>query len=144
MGGRRHTKQELQQIQMLVNEGVTSREIAQRLGRTEAAIRNIRHRTQIITKAEDETKTLLQHRDELREAVNALQQEQKTLTSYVEKLKFENQILRTAISINKVLLQRTLTQALTILKEERPDLFALSQADQIGILTKWFLNQISR
>ncbi len=131
MGGRRHTKEELQQIQMLVNEGVTSREIAQRLGRTEAAIRNLRHRTQLTTKAEDESKTLLQHRDELREAVNALQQEQKTLTSYVEKLKFENQILRTAVSIDKVLLQRTLTQALTILKEERPDLFALSQADQV-------------
>ena len=42
--GRRFTGPEREQIQKLVSEGLTSREIAERLGRTEAAVRNIRYR----------------------------------------------------------------------------------------------------
>ncbi len=142
MGGRRHTKQELQQIQTLVNEGLTSRQIAERLGRSEAAVRNLRHREKVIKKAQDETNTLLQRRDQLRDEVNALQQQQQTLRRDVEKLRDENQTLQTAIGIDKLFLQQILSQALTNLKQQRPDLFALSETDQISILTKWFLNQI--
>ncbi len=144
MCGRRHTEEELQKIQAYVDEGLTNREIAQRLGRTEAATRNLRHREAIIKKSQDETKALLERRDQLRDEVNALQEQQQTLTGDVEKLRLEYKTLQTAIGIDKILLQQTLTQALTSLKQQRPDLFVLNQADQIGILTKWFLNQISR
>jgi IS30 family transposase len=144
MGGRRHTKQELQQIQALVDQGLTSKEIAKQLGRTEAAIRNLRHREAIIKQAQDETKALLERRDQLRDEVNALQQQQHALSSDIEKLRLENKVLQTAVNIDKILLQRTLTQALTILKDQRPDLFALNEAEQIGVLTKWFFDQFSR
>jgi IS30 family transposase len=70
MGGRRHTKQELQQIQALVDQGLTSREIAEQLGRSEAAIRNLRHREGMLRQAQDETKSLFQQRDQLRDEVN--------------------------------------------------------------------------
>lgn len=143
MGGRRHTKEQLQQIQAYVDEGLTNREIAQRLGRTEAAIRNLRHRERVLRQAQDETNTLLQRRDQLRDEANPLQEQQKELSSNVEKLRSEKQVLQTAVNIDKILLQRTLTQPLAVLKDQRPDLFALSQADQIGILAKWFLDRIS-
>ena len=127
-----------------MDQGLTNREIAQQLGRSEAAIRNLRHREAIIKKAQDETKTLLERRDQLRDEVNALQEQQKGLSSAVEKLTLQDKTLHTAIDIDKILLQQTLSQALTGLKQQRPDLFALSQADQIGILTQWFMDQISK
>jgi DNA-binding NarL/FixJ family response regulator len=40
--GIRFTGAEIGQIKSLVSDGLTNREIAERLGRTEAAIRNIR------------------------------------------------------------------------------------------------------
>ena len=42
MGGRRTTKQELEQIEILTEEGLTNREIGEKLSRSETAIRNIR------------------------------------------------------------------------------------------------------
>jgi predicted transcriptional regulator len=127
-----------------VDQGLTSKEIAEQLGRTEASIRNLRHREGMLRQAQDETKALLERRDQLRDEVNTLQEQQHALSRDVEKLRLENKVLQTAVNIDKILLQRTLTQALTILKDQRPDLFALSQADQIGILTKWFFDQISK
>jgi predicted nuclease with TOPRIM domain len=124
-----------------VDQGLSNREIAQRLGRTQAAMRNLRHRQAIIKQAQNETKTLLERRDQLRDEVNTLQEQQKGLSSNVEKLRSENKFLHTAIGIEKIILQQTLTQALTILKQQRPDLFLLSQEDQIGILTKWIIDQ---
>jgi DNA-binding NarL/FixJ family response regulator len=47
--GRRYTHEEVQQIQALIDEGLTNRQIATRLGRSEAGIRNIRHRASMLT-----------------------------------------------------------------------------------------------
>lgn len=80
MGGRRYTKGETKQIEALILEGLTSREIAQRLGRSEAGIRNLRYRKGLIKKAEDEIKALFQQRNELRDTVEILREQHQALT----------------------------------------------------------------
>jgi hypothetical protein len=43
MGGRRTTRDELAQLEVLTKEGLPAREIAQKLDRSPAAIRNLRY-----------------------------------------------------------------------------------------------------
>lgn len=141
MGGKRTTKEELQQIETLTKEGLTCREIAQRLGRSPAAIRNLRYRKHLVTRVQDETKSLFQQRDELSNAVKALQGQKATLFSEVDSLKKEKEKLEAIINADKTLLQETLAQALMNLKQQRPDLFTLSGPEQIGMLLKLFLKR---
>ena len=47
--GQRYTGEETDQIRTLTEEGLSSREIADRLGRPEAGIRNLRHRMKLKT-----------------------------------------------------------------------------------------------
>jgi IS30 family transposase len=72
MGGKRTTKEELAQLEALTKEGLTAREIAQRLGRSPASIRNLRYKKHLVARAEDENKALLQQREELANAVKNL------------------------------------------------------------------------
>jgi len=72
MGGRRTTKEELTQIEALTKEGLTCKEISQRLSRSEVAIRNLRYKKRLVKKAEDETRVLFQQRDELSNVVRNL------------------------------------------------------------------------
>ena len=53
--GKRYTEEEKRHIQELAQQGYTDESIAQQLGRSTNAIRNIRHRTNIKTR---ETKTI--------------------------------------------------------------------------------------
>ena len=66
MGGKRISKEELQQVETFIAEGLTNREIGERLDRSEAGIRNIRYRKGLVNKAEEESKVLFQRRDELK------------------------------------------------------------------------------
>jgi len=142
MGGRRTTKEELQQLEALTNEGLTCREIAQRLSRTEAAIRNLRYKKRLVKKAEDETKVLFQQRDELKNAVKTLQGQKTWYTIEVDGLKKEKEKLETIIKSDKTLLYQTLIQALTNLKQQRPDLFILTGQEQLGMLAKLFFENV--
>ncbi len=142
MGGRRYKKDETIQIEALIEEGLTSREIAQKLGRSEAGIRNIRYRKGLIKKAESETKVLYQQRDNLRNAVKGLEEQRRTLYNDVESLKAEKEKLELIIGIDKLRLQQTLAQALTNLKMQRPDLFILSGQEQMAMLLGELLKRI--
>ena len=73
MGGKRISKEELQQVEIFIDEGLTNREIGERLDRSEAGIRNIRYRKGLVKTAEDESKVLFQQRDELKRIVGSLQ-----------------------------------------------------------------------
>lgn len=141
---RRYSKEEIATIESLISEGLTNREISLRLGRSEAGIRNLRYRRGLIRKAEDETKALLKQRDQLSGQVNALTEKQQALIRDLEALREEKRKLEALIRIDKALLQNTLTQALTSLKMQRPDLFTLSGQDQIAMLTKLFFENILR
>ena len=87
MRGKRATQTELQQIETWNQEGLTDGEIAEKLGRSQAAIWNLRSRKQLKTKAKDDTKTLIQQRDALIIEVKALQTQKTTLIHEIEILK---------------------------------------------------------
>ena len=139
MGGKRASKQELAQIETLTKEGLTCREIGQQVGRSPAAIRNLRHKKNLIFRIEDETKALFQQRDELNKIVKNLQGEKRALDFKLDYLRTEKEKLEATIQTDKGLLQETLTRALMNLKQQRPDLFTLSGVEQMAMLLKVFL-----
>jgi len=139
MGGKRSSRQELAQIETLTKEGLTCREIAQKLGRSSAAIRNLRYKKHLVAKAEDKTKALFQQRDELSNVVKSLQGEKRVLSFEIDYLKGEKERLEVAIRTDKGLLQETLAQGLINLKRQRPDLFTLSGPEQLARFLKVLL-----
>jgi DNA-binding NarL/FixJ family response regulator len=72
--GRRFTGPERELIVKLVSEGLLNREIAGRLGRTEAAVRNIRYREGLKTATANQLPELTRQRDRLRGEVAQLTQ----------------------------------------------------------------------
>ena len=134
MGGRRSTKEELEQIEALTSEGLTTREIAERLNRSESAIRNLRYKKQLANRAKDETKALFQQRDELAKVVKNLQGQKNVLSFELEYLKTEKAKLEATINATKNYPQEALAQKLISLKQQRPDLFYMTTQDQISQL----------
>jgi len=139
MGGKRASKQELAQLETLTREGLTCREIGQKLGRSTVAIRNLRYKKHLVARAEDETKALFQQRDELNKIVKNLQGEKRVPDFKLDYLKTEKERLEATIQTDRGLLQETLIQGLINLKQQRPDLFTLSGPEQIAMLLKVFL-----
>ena len=142
-GGRRSTKQDIAQLVTFIEEGLTTRQIAERLGRSEAGIRNLCYRIRLVRKAKDETKILFKQRDQLKEIVTTLQSKKILLTQEIDNLKREKEKLESIIYADKILLQQTIRQALENLKQQRPDLFYLTGQDQIVSLTRLFLQFIN-
>lgn len=142
MGGRRSTKQELIQLETLVEEGLTTRQIAEKLGRSEAGIRNLCYRKRLIRRAEDETKILFQKREKLKDLVTSLQGRKTLLIQEVDGLNKEKEKLGSTIVLDKILLHQTLSQALANLKQQKPDLFYLTGQDQLVSLVRLFLDFI--
>jgi IS30 family transposase len=143
MGGRRTSKEEMQQIKTFIEEGLTNREIAEKLGRSEAGIRNLRYRKSLVKKAEDESKVLFQQRDELKRIVRILKGQKTSLTNEVTGLRKEKEKLEAIINSDKNELQEVLAQALMNLKQKRPDLFILTGQDQMVSLVQLFLGVIT-
>jgi hypothetical protein len=139
MGGRRTTKEELTQLEVLTKEGLTARDIAQKLGRSPAAIRNLRYKKHLVVRAEDETKALFQQRDDLGNALKMLQGQKTALSYETDILKKEKQKLEAIVYMDRILLENALAQGLMNLKQQRPDLFTLSGPEQIAMLLKVFL-----
>jgi IS30 family transposase len=142
MGGRRTTKEELAQLEALTKEGLTARDIAQKLGRSPAAIRNLRYKKHLFARAEDETKALFQQRDDLRSMLKTLQGQKTTLAYEVDSLKKEKQKLEAIINVDRTLLERALAQGLVNLKQQRPELFYMSDQEQKVRLLGLFLKNI--
>jgi len=143
MGGRRSTKQELIELEAFVEEGLTTRQIAEKLGRSEAGIRNLCYRNRLFRKAEDETKLLFRQRDQLKETVTYLKGKKILLAHEINGLKKEKEKVEAIIYSDKNLLEQTLSQALTNLKLQRPDLFILTGQEQIVALIKLFFHFIA-
>ncbi|MCJ7635689.1 hypothetical protein MUP77_25265 [Candidatus Bathyarchaeota archaeon] len=143
MGGRRTSKAELAQLETLTQQGLTATEIAQNLGRSPAAIRNLRYKKHLVIRVQDETKALFQQRDELSGTVKILQGERRALSLEVDYLRGDKARLEAAITTTRSCLQETLAQRLMNLKQQRPDLFTISDQEQIaklvGELLRWIL-----
>jgi len=99
MGGRRTTKEELAQLEALNREGMTAKEIAQKLGRSPAAIRNLRYKKHLANKAEDQTKAFFPQRDEISNVMKALQGQKTTLAWELDGLQKEKERLEAIINM---------------------------------------------
>lgn len=85
-GGKRTTKEELAQLEALTKEGLTCKEIGQKLGRSPSAIRNLRHKRHLITMTKDDIQILSLQRDELNDTVKNLQGQKSMLLHEVDDL----------------------------------------------------------
>ena len=123
--GKRYTKEEINQIQALTIEGHTIQEIASRLGRPEAGIRNIRHRMKLKTKT--------------RQSLETMRQDQKTLTGKVARLRRDirtldqrRQTVQQVLNIEEQALDTKLQTALYKLKDRKPELFNITLEEQVA------------
>ena len=135
--GRRYTLDEINQIQALLDEGLTNRDIATRLSRSEAGIRNIRHRTKLKTDSTKNLQTLLENERELTDQKSRLQREITTLTGRRDEL-------RSVLRMDEQVLNQRLQTALIKLKDEKPELFRITAEEQLtklmGELTGVFIH----
>ena len=135
--GCRYSREELGQIEAFVEEGLTTREIAERLGRSEAGIRNLCYRKRLMKKAQDDAKALLQRRDELQRSVGGLEAKQEELLTETEMLETKTQTVEHYLQLERSQLELLLTEALVTLKGEKPELFFMSDSEQMGLLLRF-------
>jgi len=119
--GKRYTEEEKRHIQDLVNQRYTDEAIAQQLGRSTNAIRNIRHRNNIKTKETKSIKELKQQTQRLEQKRIKLEQRLSLLqkTHQIEENKFRNR----------------LETELTRLKDRKPELFYITGEEQLAKVT---------
>jgi uncharacterized protein (DUF3084 family) len=105
-GWQKNCKRRLMQLEAMTKEGLTSKEIALKLGRTLAAVRNLRYKKHLVIKVQDETKALFQQRDELQNTVKNLGAQKNTLVFQVDGLRKEQERLQGIIALDEFLLSR--------------------------------------
>lgn len=126
--GKRYTKEEINQIQALTNDGLTDGQIAIRLNRTENAIRNLRHRTKLKT--------------ETRESIESLKREGRNLNQEVQELRRKlsslqtrkQQVSKALHTVEQALYQKLYT-VLQKMKDQKPELFYITAEEQIAKIT---------
>jgi IS30 family transposase len=126
--GKRYTQDEINQIQDLTKEGLTSNEIASRLGRPEAGVRNIRYRLKMKSNQKESLKQLSKDQQQLSEKVNRLKWDFQLLQS-------RKRTIEKTLQIDEATLNTRLQTALRKLKDTRPELFQITIEEQIGKLT---------
>jgi len=132
--GYRYSREEIGQVERLVSQGLTSREIGKRLNRSEAGIRNIRYRMTLRTKTEDHIKYLHEQKIDLESKIKELDQtlarQSDSIRSLEEKKKYYDSILHSEEESMKKLIE----DRLIALKLEKPGLFYITEAEQIAKL----------
>ena len=92
--GTRYSQEEIQHIEDLVEEGLTSREIASDLGRSEAGVRNIRHRLKLIADTKEKLPGLLEEKNHLYGVLEELLRRQTVMSLQIKEAeKKRDQIL---------------------------------------------------
>lgn len=125
--GKRYTAEEIKQIKALAEEGVANRDIAERIGRTEAGIRNLRHRIKLKTTTRETIHSL-------RQDIQHLKQEKTGLLLDVTSIQRRHQNISKALQTDQATLQYRLTTTLSKIKDEKPELFNITLEEQIGKL----------
>jgi predicted nuclease with TOPRIM domain len=123
--GKRYSREEIDQIQALVTEGYTDREIAERLSRTADGIRNIRHRMKLQAETRESLKSLVYEERALSEKMNDLRIE-------VSSLQARRKDVSKVLSLEEQALNSRLESALRRLKDQKPELFSISVEEQLG------------
>jgi len=139
---KRYKQEETKQIQNLVTQGLSNREIAERLGRAEAGIRNIRHRLKLKTNTQNQLQPLLREKTELDRKVQELKQTQTQLSWQLDSLQKKRQETQTYLKLDQLTLEQKLQTALTELKTKKPELFYITETEQIAKLATHFIQYI--
>ncbi len=83
---------------------------------------------------EGETKALFRRREELRKSVDLLKTKEQELQLSVQGLESEKRRVEQFLELGESQLQWVLEQALIRLKVEKPELFFMSDSEQMGLL----------
>ena len=122
--GKRYTKEEIKHIRDQTDEGLSSREIANRLGRPEAGIRNLRHRMKLKTTTKETINSMSKDVRQLKQEKTGLQRDISIMTK-------RRTDLSKALQTDKATLQQRLVVALSKMKDEKPELFNITLEEQI-------------
>jgi len=125
--GLRYLSEEIEEIQTLAEQGYTNKQIADKLGRTPAAIRNYRHRNKIKTKTQNSIQTLKENEKTLNKNVKRLQ-------SQIKILQTRHREVSNALQLDKTTLNNRLEKALYTMKNQKPELFKITTEQQLGKL----------
>ena len=123
--GKRYSREEIDQIQVLTGEGLTAAEIAMRLDRTEDGIRNIRHRMKLQAETKESLKSLVYEE-------KALSKKMSNLRIEVSSLQARRKDISKVLSMEEQALNSKLESALCRLKDQKPELFSISVEEQLG------------
>ena len=133
--GKRYTREEIGRIQALASEGLTSTEIAASLGRTEHAIRNLRHRLKLKTETSDTIQSLLSKKDHIEAELTKLKQTHRELSTEISDLQKRRDATSQALQVEQAILTKRISTELTELKTQKPELFHITGQEQLAKLT---------
>ncbi|MFC1804057.1 helix-turn-helix domain-containing protein [Thermoproteota archaeon] len=135
--GKRYSEEEKRRIQELTQQGHTDESIAQQLGRSTNAIRNIRHRNNIKTR---ETRTIQQLNTEKQK----LTQQTQELEHKLRQLEKRRDQLTQALQIEEKTFYKQIETTLIRLKDQKPELFTITEQEQISKLTAQLAGAVIR
>ena len=136
---KRYSQEEIKQIQNLVAQRFSNRDIAKRLGRAEAGIRNMRHRLKLKTNTQHQLQSLLQEKTKLEEEMQELRRSQAEETMQLSSLQNKRKETRAYLELDRLTLQQKLETALIELKNKKPELFYITGTEQIEKLATHFI-----
>jgi hypothetical protein len=125
--GKRYTGEEKRLIQELAEQGYTDESIAQQLGRSTNAIRNIRNRNNIKTR---ETQTIQQ----LKEKKHTLQQQTQQKERILKQLEQRRNQIQEALQAEEAKFNQKLETELIRLKDRKPELCTITAEEQMNHL----------
>ena len=134
--GNRYSKEELGRIEPLILEGLTNREIASRLGRSEAGLRNVRYRLKLKRKTTNAIRHLQLQKEKVESEIEELNQTKTQLSTNVKLLEEKKEHL---LAFNEDLAKKKIEETLIKLKIEKPELFYISGEEQIAKLAGQFI-----
>ena len=134
--GNRYSQEELGSIEPLILEGLTNKEIASKLGRSEAGIRNVRYRQKLKRKTEDSIRHLHLQKEKIESEIDELKQTKTNLSNDVKSLEERKEHL---LAFNEESAKKKIEETLIKLKIEKPELFYISGEEQLAKLVGHFL-----
>ena len=149
MPGQHYSNDEVQMMVTLKKQGLPYREIARRVGRSQAGVRNQFFRKGMIQRTRSEVQTLYEKKTTLEEDVGTLQfrltqleGQHGELSRSISSLEKRREKIQRMISLDRNSLERLLLSGLITLRQKRPSLFILNQQEQLAFITKTILNKI--
>ncbi|MCJ7761150.1 hypothetical protein MUP59_08450 [Candidatus Bathyarchaeota archaeon] len=142
--GYRYSNEEIGQVESLVSQRLTSREIAARLNRSEPGIRNIRYRRKLTTRTEENIKSLQASRKEAEAKIDELIGEIKIRSNELKSLEEKKKQYEETLFSDEESIRKKIEDRLDHLKLEKPELFYITDAEQIAklgaLIVKWIFS----